>query len=371
VRFRLLGEDLVAFRDTQGRVGVLEEACAHRCASLAYGRNEEGGLRCIYHGWKYDVTGKILETPPEPAESTFKDRIRQLAYLVREAGDVIWVYMGPKDKVPVFPEWEWMHYSPLQRSVGKTVQACNWAQALEGDIDSSHSDYLHSSDLRGRPRDHAPRLEIEDTEYGYRYAAIRQPDDNPDATKHVRITLFAAPFHTLTPPLRSKRDGQRYEWATHRVYVPIDDESHIFFSFSLSRFGPIAADGREMGTEPGYRPAGNRANNHLQDRQAMRAGNWSGIQGVRAQDRAMTEGMGIVAPRYKEHLGTSDVAVIRFRRRMLDAARAYANGQEPFGLDPSIRHRDLHTEERIIPVEQPWTSVLDTFEPAIDIAATR
>src|SRR5579871_1601223 len=119
VRVRLLGEDLVAFRDSAGRVGIIDELCAHRCASLAYGRNEEGGLRCIYHGWKFDVHGRILETPPEPPESTFRDRIKLTAYPTREAADVIWVYMGPPELMPAFPVWEWMQAPAEQRSVSK------------------------------------------------------------------------------------------------------------------------------------------------------------------------------------------------------------------------------------------------------------
>ncbi|HZT06476.1 MAG TPA: Rieske 2Fe-2S domain-containing protein [Chloroflexota bacterium] len=364
VRTRLLGEDLVAFRDTTGRVGILDEACAHRCASLAYGRNEEGGLRCLYHGWKYDVEGNILETPPEPPESTFKDRIKQRAYLVREHAGVIWTYMGPKHRVPAFPEWEWTHFPPERVGLAKTIQACNWAQALEGDIDSAHTDYLHSSDVRGRPRDHAPRFEVEDTLYGYRYAAIRDPDSDADKLKYVRITLFAAPFHTFTPPLRTMRDGAPYETATHRVYVPIDDETHAFFSFSLSRFGPLVDSQKEAGLETGYRPAGNRGNMHLQDRAAMKAGNWSGIQGIRAQDRAMTESMGLLAPRHKEHLGASDVAVIRFRRRMLDAVRGLERGEQPPGLDPSLRFDELRAEQRLVPTGADWTKMSGFPEPA-------
>ena len=364
VRVRLLGEGLVAFRDTQGRVGLLDENCTHRCASLAYARVEENGLRCIYHGWKYDVTGKILETPPEPAESTFKDRIRQPAYPVREAAGVIWTYMGPPEHMPTFPEYEWMLAPEERRWLSKTVQACNWAQALEGDIDSAHSDYLHSSDITGRPRDHAPMMVAEDTDYGFRYAAIRQPDNDPEQRKYVRVTLFAAPFSTFTPPERRRRQGDEpYETATHRMYVPVDDETHLFFSFSVSRLGPYRPIARDGTLATSYRPAGNRGNMHLQDRAAMKAGNWAGIQGVRAQDRAVTEGMGPIAPRFKEHLGVSDVALIRMRRRMIDAARAFMEGAEPPGLDPSIRYDLLHSEEKMVAADAPWQAVLD--DPAL------
>ncbi|MEA2642682.1 MAG: phthalate 4,5-dioxygenase [Chloroflexota bacterium] len=363
VRVRLLGEDLVAFRDSAGRVGIVDELCAHRCASLAYGRNEAGGLRCIYHGWKYAVDGRILETPPEPAESTFKDRLTLKAYPTREAAGVIWTYMGPPELMPIFPEWEWMQAPADQRSASKVIQECNWAQALEGDIDSSHSDYLHSSDIRGRPTDHAPTLVAEDTAYGFRYAAIRRPDHAGDQQRYVRITLFATPFHTFTPPNKfdsSRQGGGPYESAVMRSYVPIDDEHHAFFSFTVSRLGPILARGeREAGPETNWHPAGNRANMHLQDRTAMQAGNWTGIQGIRAQDRAVTESMGPVAPRYREHLGASDVAIIRMRRRMIDAAKALLAGAEPPGLDPAIRHDQIHSDDRMVPANVPWQAVLD------------
>ncbi len=362
LRVRLLGEDLVAFRDSDGRVGLLDENCSHRCTSLAYGRNEQGGLRCIYHGWKYDVEGKILETPAEPAASMIKHHVRQKAYPVREVGGVLWTYMGPKDRVPVFPEWEWMSYPVEQRSVSKVFQECNWAQALEGDIDSSHSDYLHSSDIRGRPGDHAPMLEAEDTAYGFRYAAIRRPDRDADKIKYVRITLFAAPFHTFIPPQRFgvPTSDERYEYANHHAYVPVDDENHLFFSFSINRVGPMGNRGNRDGIpERGYRAAGNRANMHLQDRAAMKSGNWSGVQGIRAQDRAVTEGMGAISPRWKEHLGMGDIAVARFRHRMLDAVRAFMDGAEPIGLDPTIVHREIHSEEKMVPIDWPWQAALD------------
>src|SRR5919199_3209033 len=166
---RLLGEDLVAFRDTQGRVGLLAEACPHRGASLAYGRNEECGLRCIYHGWKVDVEGPILETPPEPPDSTFKDRLQHVAYPTREANGVVWAYLGPREKQPAFPVWAWMKATPEQLGVTKIYEDCNYLQGVEGSIDSAHSNYLHSSNITGRPRDSSPHLATQDTAYGFRY----------------------------------------------------------------------------------------------------------------------------------------------------------------------------------------------------------
>jgi phthalate 4,5-dioxygenase oxygenase subunit len=363
LRVRLLGEDLVAFRDSSGRVGLLAESCSHRCTSLAYGRVEEGGLRCIYHGWKYDVEGKILETPAEPANSMIKHHLRHPSYPVREVGNVLWTYMGPRDHTPVFPEWEWMGYPEDQRMASKVLQECNWAQALEGDIDSSHSDYLHSSDIRGRPKDHAPTLETEDTPYGFRYAAVRNPDAGADRTKYVRITLFVAPCSTFIPPQRfgvNSFGAGGYEYVNHHWYVPVDDESHLFFSFSINRAGKMGDRGGKDGIPAnGYRAAGNRANMHLQDRAAMKAGNWSGVQGIRAQDRAVTEGMGAITPRWLEHLGMGDLAVHRFRHRMLEAVHAVMAGEEPIGIDPEIDFPGIHSEEKMVPIDWPWQAALD------------
>lgn len=368
IRVQLLGEDLVAFRDTHGQVGILDEACAHRCASLAYGRNEEGGLRCIYHGWKYDVHGTILETPAEPAESTlrqaqgriFRSRIKQVAYPTREAGGVVWAYMGPAGTMPPFPSWEWIGLPREQLLVTKILEDCNYAQGVEGSIDSAHSDYLHSSDIFGRPRDHAPRLEPEDTPYGFRYAAIRQTDADPDRLRYVRVTLFVFPFYCIIPPFR--KPGE--EVILHQGWVPIDDERSWFFTFAYDRLGPLPEENRhhaaQFGLDRNYgRPLRGRQNNHLQDRTAMKAGNWSGIMGVNSQDFTVVESMGAVTPRHREHLGASDVAVIRMRRRLLDAVRGFMGGAEPPGLDPSLDYTRIASEERVVPADVPWQEAAD------------
>jgi phthalate 4,5-dioxygenase oxygenase subunit len=371
IRVRLLGEDLVAFRDTQQRVGLLDEACAHRCASLAYGRNDEGGLRCIYHGWKYDVHGNVLETPAEPAvgarhASPFRDRIKHLAYPTREAAGVIWTYMGPAEAMPPFPSWEWLALPRGRLLVTKIFEDCSYAQGVEGSIDSAHSDYLHSSDIFGRPKDHAPRLEPEDTPYGFRYAAIRRMDADANRTKYVRLTLFAFPFYCIIPPFR--KPGE--EVILHQAWVPIDDEHNWFFTFAYNRLGPLPETNRDhavqFGLDRNYgRPLRRRENTHLQDRAAMKAGNWSGIMGVNSQDFTMVESMGPVAPRYKEHLGASDVAVIRMRRRMLEAVRAFMDGADPPGLDPSLDYGRIASEERVVPIDVPWQEVAERAGAAV------
>ena len=234
-----------------------------------------------------------------------------------------------------------------------------------GSIDSAHSDYLHSSNIRGRPRDHAPRLETQDTAYGFRYAAIRKPDVNPERQQYVRVTIWVAPCHVLIPPLRSRVAGSATdgdEVAVHQAWVPLDDEHNAFFTFAYNRTGPLPAHWREHAASFGLAsnygwPRRNRANLHLQDRAAMRAGNWSGIEGVNEQDFAMVESMGPIVDRSREHLGASDVAVIRMRRRLLQAVRAVQAGEVPIGLDPAIPYGRIATDERIIPIDAPWESV--------------
>ena len=360
-QLRLLGEDLVAFRDTRGRVGLLAEYCPHRGASLAYGRNEECGLRCIYHGWKLDVDGNIVETPPEPPDSTFKDRLRHVAHATCELGDVVWVYMGPRDKMPPPPAFPWTRAPAESRVVTKVLQDCNYLQGVEGSIDSAHSDYLHSSLVRGRPSDHSPRLETQDTAYGFRYAAIRKPDADADKLKYVRVTIFVAPFYVFTPPLRagvsSSATGNQ-DVAVQQAWVPIDDEHNYFFSLRYNRTGPLTEQhSAQFRMDAEFRPARNRRNKHLQDRAAMKRGDWAGIEGVNSQDFAVVESMGPIVDRTREHLGASDVAVIRMRRRMLEAVRAFMVGGEPLGLDSAIPYERIATDERIVPIDTPWQAV--------------
>src|SRR5579884_4152243 len=263
-QIRLLGQRLVAFRDSQGRAGVLDENCPHRGASLAYGRNEECGLRCIYHGWKVDVAGRIVDTPSEPEDSTFKDRIRHTAYGVREAGGIIWAYLGPAEQEPAFPEWQWLAAPADQVEINKVFQECNYAQGLEGSIDSVHSDFLHSSDIRGRPSDHRPRLEVEDRPYGFRYAAIRRPDGDGQSGKYVRITLFVAPCFVLIPIQRRGPGVDRHPSGLgadrRRAQLLLQ---HPLEPLRPDRQRPCGAiqDGRRVpaGSQPGQQaPAGSR-----------------------------------------------------------------------------------------------------------------
>jgi len=236
VKARLAGEDLVVFRDSNGKLGVLDEHCPHRGASLVFGRNEACGLRCLYHGWKFDVDGNILEMASEPDGSALKGALRQKSYPVREAGGFVWAWLGPKEKLREFEPPAWAPKPGIKYAIVKMHAACNWAQVLEGSIDSAHSSSLHSTNMPTaevdsakakedkwlRPsNDKAPKLQFEPTSYGFRYAALRKPIRNPETNQYIRTTLFIAPFTVLIPP------NDQYNLA--QMLVPMDDVNTMFY----------------------------------------------------------------------------------------------------------------------------------------------
>ena len=367
VRLKLLGEELVAFRDTQGRIGLLEEFCPHRLASLFLGRNEENGLRCVYHGWKFDARGNCVDMPNEPEESRFKEKVRTTSYPTVEQGGVIWAYMGPPEKQPAEPGMEWCRAPERQRFVSKTIEYCNFAQAVEGGIDTVHSSFLHNNDLSNERHfkriDTAPKLEIERTSYGFRYAGIRNLGE---IGNYVRIYQFVLPFHQF----RSHQvdfDGsgkrQTMPLILGHMWVPMDDETTMVFNWMLAvdedkALTPEFILKRE--TSAGRGPNGEgvvrhqtRANDWLIDRTVQRAKTFTGIPGLNTQDLAVQESMGRIVNRSREHLGTTDKAVIQFRRCLLDAARDLQNGIDPSGSD-SKSYRSLRPADLTIPKDVRW-----------------
>ncbi|MPZ15034.1 MAG: Rieske 2Fe-2S domain-containing protein [Chloroflexi bacterium] len=366
IRLRLLGEDYVAFRDSDGRVGVMDEHCPHRGASLFLGRNEEGGLRCLYHGWKMDVHGNVLETPCEPAESRIRFHVKHAAYPVVEQGDVVWTYLGPPDKQPPFPNFWWTTVPPENRCVGKIDYACNYLQAIEGAIDSSHADVLHSGyellgwgegEIRqvepGRTAARETRWEAEESAYGFRYAAVRGSRANPGTHKSVRVTEFAVPFHCLLSDVP-------------HMFVPADDESTWFYdvrtqSKPVDRQETLTRRGERVGVDvgPNRRKTRTVANNWMQDRAAMRAKkevwSYSGIAwGKPHQDMAVIESMGPVYDRTKEHLGIQDVGIVRMRQRMLSTVRRFIETREVAELDPSVPYDRIRGYVYELPADMPW-----------------
>ncbi len=347
VQVRLLGEDLVAFRDSDGRIGLLDEHCSHRGTSLFYGRNEECGLRCIYHGWKYDVEGRVLDTPAEPAGSTFKERMRHPAYQTREVGGIVFAYMGPRESEPLFPAYDWAGLSADHCYATKAYQECNYLQGLEGECDSSHLTFLHRSFRMGLPSDTPPRYETEDTDFGVRLIALR---DAPDRGTYVRISSFMMPVACAVPVGgggTSLDTSQGYE--VH-FYTPIDDTHSWRFDFGFNRTRPILPDEpvRRRAIHPDYRRIANAGNHYLQDREKQRTENFTGMTdfgfgSFLAHDSCATESMGPIYDRSKEHLGVSDSGVIVVRRRMLDAVQAFQRGEPPLHVvtDPvrnDMRH---------------------------------
>jgi phthalate 4,5-dioxygenase len=377
VRFRLLGEDLVVFRDSKGRLGVLDEHCPHRRASLAFGRNEECGLRCLYHGWKFDVEGNVLEMTSEPTESGFAGKIKHKAYPAHEAAGLVWTYMGPGETMPELEPPSFAPTGDERVSIIKIRVAANWAQVTEGQIDSAHSSSLHSSDMVParvdgakateqswlRPStDRAPRFQVQRTSFGFRYAAIRRPIANANTHDYIRTTVFVAPFVSLIPP------NNLHNVTT--VLVPIDDTNTDFYFIAWNNDEKPGVDQEtwrkfnvaQMGIDldENFRPKRTRDNNYLQDRQAMKLGNFTGIPGIPNQDIAMWETMGRtgISDRTKERLGASDIAVVEFRRLMIDAARQMRDTGVALGrTTPHIPHASISSFEGIVPKTTDWRTL--------------
>ena len=380
VKVRLLGEDLVVFRDSDGRLGVLDEYCPHRRVSLAYGRNEECGLRCLYHGWKMDVEGNVIEMASEPAESSFAEKVKMKAYPAREAGGFVWTYMGPAASMPEFEPPAFAPTPETQVSIVKIHVGSNWAQILEGQIDSAHSSHLHSSDMKPakvesakavethwlRPStDKAPRLQVEQTSFGFHYAAIRRPILNANTHDYVRKTVYIAPFVALIPP------NNAYNVAT--VLTPTDDTHTAFHFIAWRESGNIDQEAwrkfnvaqRGIDIDDGYNNFRTRANDYSQDRNAMKLGDFTGIRGIPNQDIAMWETMGPIADRTKEQLGASDLAVVEFRRIMVDAARAMREKGIAIGrTEPHIPHATISSFEGMLPKNANWRNAGADNKPA-------
>ena len=373
VRVGLLGESLIAFRDSAGRVGLLGQHCPHRGASLFFGRNEECGLRCVYHGWKFDVEGRCMDMPNEPAESNFKHKIQHTAYPCEERGGVVWAYLGPAEKRPPLPALEWTRLPAGHGFISKTYEACNYLQAIEGGVDTSHSSFLHRRDEEvvatwrqtenWRKRSTAPRIEVLTTDYGFTYAGIRHlPDDKQN---YVRVYHFVMPFYQLRAYegyFENKPVIQGHMW------VPIDNEHTWVYNWIYHRDGSalgddeILAEERETGRAPeqqlpGYRLKANASNDYFIDRQQQRTLSFTGIPGVNTQDMAVQESMGPIYDRTQEHLGASDLAVITTRKLLIEAARAVQKGEDPLGWDGGSSG-SIRPAECLLPESTPWHAAM-------------
>jgi phenylpropionate dioxygenase-like ring-hydroxylating dioxygenase large terminal subunit len=349
VRLRLLGQDLVAFRDSKDRIGIVDAYCAHRRAGLFFGRNEDSGIRCVYHGWKFDVDGNCLEIPSVKKVNNYQSRVKIKAYKTALRGGVIWVYMGPPENVPALPDFEWSRLPEMQRTITKRIQRTNWSQAVEGGIDSAHVSFLHShtkkkstgfnfqdSDevWRYLEVDKDPVFSVSEAPHGLQIKARRNADvDN----FYWRVTQFMLPFYTLTPPTCDPKDSIGADYYGH-AWVPIDDENCWTWSFHAKPRGEFTVAEREhFGGRAGawgpvdeqYHPIYNMSNDYMINRQRQRLENYTGIEGIQNQDAAVQESMGAIVDRSLENLVHTDLAVVRYRNLMLDLSRKCNEGQIP------------------------------------------
>jgi phthalate 4,5-dioxygenase oxygenase subunit len=367
VRVKLLSESLVAIRDSEGRYGLISEFCAHRGVSLWFGRNEEGGIRCAYHGWKYDVTGQCVDVPSEPAENGFCRRIKLNGYPLVEQGGVLWTYLGEPEKQPPLPEFEFSLVPAAQTYTSKRWQECNWLQAMEGGIDSSHVSWLHRGNLNSDPlfkgakgnqynlSDAKPVFEVVPSDGGLFIGARRNAEEG---RYYWRITPWVMPCFTMVPP-RGDHPVHGHFW------IPIDDENCWAWSFDYHPVRALsdaelkamrAGKGVHVATIPGtYRPLANKGNNYLMDRAAQKAGRaFSGIDGIGMQDASLQESMGAIADRTKENLSSTDNGIVMARMRLTKAALALKDkGTAPPGVDPA--HHRVRSAAVILPPDQPFS----------------
>jgi len=376
VRLRLLGENFLAFRSPDGTVGIIDHECAHRCASLFYGRNEDGGMRCVYHGWKFDAKGQCVDMPSEPPETDYKERVRIRALPVHEAYGAVWAYMGSAKEPPPFAAFDLDLIPEADITTTFMFRECNWLQALEGDIDTCHVGFLHGGGVRAtdyepgtidyyRSLNRHPKYEAVETPYGTMYTAYRPAGEGE--TYH-RVGQFALPFWTMAP---SEPMGHNHV----RAWVPLDDENSMLVTFSAPRYTPYGKDkdGKpftgmtiKLDFLPNttdwlgrWRIKENPRNDHLLSRELQKDRNYSGVVGIVVQDQAITESMGPIVNRTKEHLGTSDRMILLTRRTLMRAVLALRDdGVAPAGVNDLSVRRNVRSGFMVIPSSDDW---LETF----------
>ncbi len=361
VRVKILSERLIAFRDSEGRYGLMDEFCAHRGVSLWFGRVEEGGLRCAYHGWKYDVTGQCVEVPSEPENSNFCRKVKLTSYPLVKVGGILWTYVGDPDLQPELPAFEFVHVPPEQTYTSKRWQESNWLQALEGGIDSSHVSWLHSGGLKSDPlfkgargnqynlNDLRPFFEVAEADGGLFVGARRNAEEGK---YYWRITPWVMPSFTIVPP-RGDHPVHGHFW------VPIDDHNCWVYTFDYHPTRALTPDevqamkdghGVHSRNIPGtYRPQENKDNDYLMDRDAQGRGEtFSGVRGIAQQDASLQESMGPIVNRTKERLVSSDTGIIKARQKLRKAVEALRDeGVTPPGVDPA--HHRVRSAAIVLP----------------------
>jgi phthalate 4,5-dioxygenase oxygenase subunit len=374
IRLKIMGEDLLLFRDTRGQTGLIEPFCAHRGADLFFGRNEECGIRCIYHGWKYDINGNCIDMPNIPKDAAYHGKIKIKAYPTQEFADMVWAYMGPPELQPAeIPQLEAGLVPSDHRYVTKRIVDCNWTHSMEGALDTAHFSFLHmpapayrkddssniaadESRIRWLRNDPVPRFKIIEHEVGFLIGGARnaEPGDH-----YWRLTQFMLPTHSITPSAMPNETYYGYSW------VPIDDHSCWMFVYAWHPNMPIPQEERgryvkggygqfaELG--PGYAPLRNRSNNYLMSREEQKTVSFTGIRGIAEQDQMAQESQGYIVDRTKENLSPTDVGIIRFRKLLLQEAKAFENGIKPEAPNKAkeycVRGGGAHTKATL-PLEQ-------------------
>jgi len=370
IRLKVMGEDLLLFRDSKGKTGLIEPFCAHRGADLFFGRNEECGIRCIYHGWKYDIHGNCIDMPNVPKDAAYHGKIKIKAYPTQEFADMVWAYMGPPDIQPFeVPQLEAGLVPPSHRYVTKRLVECNWTHSMEGALDTAHFSFLHmpapafrkddssniaadESRIRWLRNDPAPRFKIIDHEVGFLIGGAR----NADPGDHYwRLTQYMLPTHSITPSAMPNETYYGYSW------VPIDDHSCWMYVYAWHPDQAISDEERkkyikggygqfaELG--PGYVPLRNRSNSYLMSREEQKTISFTGIRGIAEQDQMAQESQGYMIDRTKENLSPTDVGIIRFRKLLLQEAKAFAAGKNPDSpnkaKDYCVRGGGAHTKSSL------------------------
>jgi phenylpropionate dioxygenase-like ring-hydroxylating dioxygenase large terminal subunit len=372
-RLILLGEKLIAFRDTKGHVGILDHRCPHRCASLFLGRNEKEGIRCAYHGWKFDVEGNCLEMPNVPPAKAFPGKVKAKAYPTVERNGLVWTYMGSREQAPPLPCFEAVMLPQEECNLFMVQRECNWLQALEGDIDTSHFSFLHMGGIDPDAADQsnlgryallhrAPDYHVADTDWGTMYAAHRPAESG---TTYWRFAHFMFPFWTIPP------DGEFTDHVIARAWVPMDDTHTMFVHVSWKKNTPGLRKLKDGSQIPGatigqkflpngtgwfdrWRLAANAGNDYLIDRDQQRLASYSGIEGIHLQDQAVTESMGGIVDHTWEHLAVSDLMITRTRRRMIMTVRAFAQGETPPGVDYPETYQGARGGDFVSPATVGW-----------------
>jgi phenylpropionate dioxygenase-like ring-hydroxylating dioxygenase large terminal subunit len=368
LRVKLLGEELISYRTTSGAVGLIQNSCPHRGASLFFGRNEEEGLRCVYHGWKFDVSGACVDMPSEPAESNFKNKVRARAYPTHERNGIIWAYMGPREVPPPLPEIEATLLASGPHEISVLHRPCNWMQGWEGEMDTVHAAFLHGGQNNFEDyepgsfnfyqyRQRSARFSTVETEFGLSNGAYRPAEDD---TYYWRVTHILFPFYNMIPT------GAIGKGTRIGAYVPMDDDHTLHWEIQIvpgqAENTPFFLRGSHAvpnttGWYGRFNVEETLQNDYLIDRELQArnkgVGGYTGIVNGRLQDAAVTETMGPIYDRSHEHLGTTDQFIISARRRMIKLARALEAGVVPPGVDEPQIYRQ-RSGEMILPRTADW-----------------